>query len=368
MITQHGETGDIIALTPTTAPMPMPLRTDGANTAFVGLSPDGQVYAANAKPDGFGPRSGGGTDPVGMLYETDTGNAIAGSGLPETAMMTTFSPDAKHLVFNDYALDKGHGLALMDYDTNARKAGNYRKVVTIAEKLPGWPFLLPDNNAIVFALGTASDFAGGNVGIKPIAGVPPGPWNTFLSPAKGPYSNLFIVSATGGAPIMLARAMGYASEQDAASGKSALRFGAEEQDQNYYPTVSPVAAGGYFWVFFDSYRHYGNLGLHRQLWGTAISVSATGEYTSDPSHPAFYLTGQEQGTGNHRAFAALDACRADGAACKTGIDCCGGFCTDGICEQPDRCANTDEACETSDDCCNQFNICIGGFCGEVVPE
>jgi hypothetical protein len=120
LITQHGETGDIIALTPTTAPMPKPLRADGANTAFAGLSPDGQVYATNAKPDGFGPRSGGGTDPIGMLYETDTGDAIADSGLPETAIMTTFSPDAKHLVFNDYALDKGHGIALIDVDPIVR--------------------------------------------------------------------------------------------------------------------------------------------------------------------------------------------------------------------------------------------------------
>ena len=46
----------------------------------------------------------------------------------------------------------------------------------------------------------------------------------------------------------------------------------------------------------------------------------------DRSHPAFYLPGQEFGAGNHRAFAALDACVQDGNDCLTGIDCCGGFC------------------------------------------
>jgi len=76
--------------------------------------------------------------------------------------------------------------------------------------------------------------------------------------------------------------------------------------------VSPVAAGGYFWVFFDSLRHYGNLGLQRQLWGAAVEISATGDYTVDRSAPAFYLPGQELGTGNHRAFAALDPCKMDG--------------------------------------------------------
>ena len=91
--------------------------------------------------------------------------------------------------------------------------------------------------------------------------------------------------------------------------------------------MSPVAAGGYFWVFFDAVRHYGNLGLQRQLWGAAIEIAADGNYTIDLSHPAFYLPGQEFGTGNHRAFAALDPCKKDGNSCTSGIDCCGGFCS-----------------------------------------
>lgn len=361
--------GDIYAMTPMTAPQPAPARTQAQYTSFVGLSPDGQVYAVNGKPNGFGPRMDGEAPPHAMLVETDTGTPIDQSGLPEGATMTTFSGDGRHLVLNDHALSQGHGLAVMDYDPVARVASNYRELVTTTDnKYPGWPFLLPDNNAAVFALGTSTDFSGGNVGIKPIAGVPPGPWNTFLSPPKGPYSNLYVVSVSGGTPIMLARAMGYANEQDAARGQSYLLHGAEELDQNYYPTVSPVAAGGYFWVFFDSYRHYGNLGLQRQLWGAAITVSANGQYTTDPSHPAFYLTGQELGTGNHRAFTALDPCRDNGAACSTGIDCCGGFCSAGVCEMQDRCARTDEVCATSADCCDASNICINGFCGFVVPD
>jgi hypothetical protein len=35
-----------------------------------------------------------------------------------------------------------------------------------------------------------------------------------------------------------------------------------------------VAAGGYFWLFFDAMRHYGSLGLQRQLWGVAIDIQA----------------------------------------------------------------------------------------------
>jgi hypothetical protein len=174
---------------------------------------------------------------------------------------------------------------------------------------------------------------------------------------------------------LLAKAMGFATPQDATSNDSYLPFGAaEETHHNYYPTVSPVAAGGYFWVFFDSYRHYGNLGLQRQLWGAAVDVSAEGKYTSDPSHPAFYLTGQEFGTGNHRAFTALDPCRKDGDACATGIDCCGGFCTNGKCGVPPppppgddpRCAKTDENCAGGTACCEETDHCIAGHCGTII--
>jgi hypothetical protein len=119
-------------------------------------------------------------------------------------------------------------------------------------------------------------------------------------------------------------------------------------------------------VFFDSMRHYGNLGLTRQLWGAAVTVAADGNYAADPSHPAFYLSGQEFGTANHRAFAALDPCRQDGTSCETGVDCCSGFCTDGVCGPPQQCANIDEACKTTDDCCTVGDECIGGFCGVVI--
>ena len=50
----------------------------------------------------------------------------------------------------------------------------------------------------------------------------------------------------------------------------------------------------------------GNAGLVRQIWGAAIDVSSDGQYSADPSHPAFYLPGQEPQTGNFRPVAALD--------------------------------------------------------------
>ncbi|HTU60546.1 MAG TPA: hypothetical protein VMF89_18975, partial [Polyangiales bacterium] len=159
-----------------------------------------------------------------------------------------------------------------------------------------------------------------------------------------------------------------------------LPFGDEDLHHTFYPTVSPVGAGGYFWVFFDSVRHYGSTGLQRQLWGAAIDISADGTYTRDPSHPAFYLSGQEFGTGNHRAFAALDPCRKDGDKCTSGIDCCGGYCyldgqpelaePVGTCspkKDENVCSRPDERCSIASDCCGSdppLN-CIAGFCAVV---
>ena len=162
--------------------------------------------------------------------------------------------------------------------------------------------------------------------------------------------------------------MGFASVADATANKTYLPFGAAELHQHYYPTVSPVAAGGFFWIFFDSVRHYGNQGLMRQLWGAALKISPDGKYASDPSNPAFYLPGQEFGTANHRAFTALDPCRTDGASCQSGVDCCGGFCTDGKCgpKKEPRCSRLDEACKTAADCCDPKHYCINGFCAQIV--
>jgi hypothetical protein len=178
--------------------------------------------------------------------------------------------------------------------------------------------------------------------------------------------------------------MGFATPADVASGTTYLPFGAEELHGTYFPTVSPVAAGGYFWVFFDSIRHYGNLGLQRQLWGAAIDIHPDGSYTTDPSHPAFYLPGQEYGSGNHRAFAALDPCKRDGDSCTSGIDCCGGTCSFpethdefsdpvGTCAPPpmNTCRKRDEVCASSADCCppekagDARDTCVNGFCAYI---
>jgi hypothetical protein len=280
-------------------------------------------------------------------------------------MTPSFSADGTFLAFTDYAVDMGRGIAMMAFDGMARKASAYKKIFEAdTGNYAAWPFILPDDHGIVCAVGPNADFSGAGVGLNGGA-----PLN-----ALAPVSDLFLLDVATGTSTLLARAMGFNTVQDAANNATYLPFGAtEETHHNYYPTVSPVAAGGYFWVFFDSYRHYGNLGVQRQLYGAAVDVSANGTYTTDPSHPAFYLTGQELGTGNHRAFTALDPCRKDGDSCTTGIDCCNGFCTNGKCGPPPpppdggpRCAGTDESCSAGVACCDPRDECIAGHCGTLI--
>jgi hypothetical protein len=60
-------------------------------------------------------------------------------------------------------------------------------------------------------------------------------------------------------------------------------------------------------VCFDSIRHYGARGLRRAIWCSALDGPGATAPPGDPSHPAFYLPGQEDTTENFRPMAAADA-------------------------------------------------------------
>jgi hypothetical protein len=162
---------------------------------------------------------------------------------------------------------------------------------------------------------------------------------------------------------------------------------------NYEPTVLPVVAGGYAWVVFTSRRLYGNQltatpwqsrpdlydttslpqATVKKLWIAAVDLGAPPG--TDPSHPAFYLPAQEILAGNSRGFWVLDPCKADGATCTSGDQCCNGFCEPGsggalICTNAPpmgTCANLQEKCATAANCCDPGAQCIDGFCAVITP-
>jgi hypothetical protein len=356
-------------------PMGMPV---GPRTSFGALYPDGSKYLSTSVAMEVARAAlaqGLGAPADATLYDTTTGQVVPDTAVPPGALMPMFAPDGTKLVFNDFAIDMGHGLAVMDYDVKANKASNYKMLTHEADPKsatrPGWPFFLPDGKAVLFVRTDGADFSGGGAGI---AGITIG----------APNSEMYIADLATGTLTILGQAMGYKQPADAANNTTYLPFGADDLHHSYFPTVSPVAAGGYFWIFFDAVRHYGNLGIQRQLWGAAVDIQSNGSYKLDPSHPAFYLPGQEFGTGNHRAFAALDPCKKDGDTCTTGIDCCGGTCyfpaapaelvePVGSCSPPppNVCAKRDDRCTSNADCCPPAGAeaptsCIAGFCAVIL--
>lgn len=351
---------------------PPPLIDTLRRAGFAALYPDGSVYVTTGRLQ-IGPIASGLGQPVGnvpgtfgpepsKLYDTNTGAEIAGSGIAEYAYMPQFSVDGTQIVFNQMDMSgaaAGHTLAVMDFDRGGNTFSNPRTIFTDPTQFPGWPFFLPDvvtmqdeNNVrrgkrVVFALGQFPDFATQE---QPVG----------LSPH---VSDLWWADLDSGMAAPLTRANGT---------PETLPYGERDAHKNYIPTVSPVAAGGYFWVFFTSKRNYGNLFVAdppevraeaKKIWVAAIDIDAAPG--SDPSHPAFFLPGQELESGNIRAFAALEPCRENGNACETGIDCCCGFCIEGQCGCREGCAMIDERCETKADCCDEAASCIGGFCGFV---
>jgi hypothetical protein len=152
---------------------------------------------------------------------------------------------------------------------------------------------------------------------------------------------------------------------------------ASSDNESFNPVFAPLRAGGYFWLVFISRRDYGNrlVGANRQqLWITAIADPPS---AADPSHPPFYVRGQESCGKSENAYYALDPCKEIGAGCTSGVDCCNGQCVKneqgqyvcGVPPEPGGCSQDGNACSTSADCCNApSSKCVDGFCQAPIPQ
>jgi hypothetical protein len=184
--------------------------------------------------------------------------------------------------------------------------------------------------------------------------------------SRGAQSSIWLTSPDGLTQVPL----------DAANGAGALS--GEQLAASYEPTFNPVSVGGYFWLVIVSERVYGNTltdtnpgTRHKQLWVSAVDANPSAG--ADPSHPAFWLPGQELNNQNMRGEWALSPCKQIGESCQAGFDCCDGFCHEDesgapVCsDQPGGCSSIGEACTTAADCCDPEAVCTGGFCAEKPP-
>jgi hypothetical protein len=166
-------------------------------------------------------------------------------------------------------------------------------------------------------------------------------------------------------------------------GASTTASNVNDYQLNYLPAFSPASTGNYYWVVFTSRRMYGNIATDdpwdaepgyscnsgipptKKLWIAAIDKNWS--YPNDPSHPAFYLPGQELKAGNSDGFWVNAACGNVGAACSINDDCCGGVgaspttrcdAVTSTCQSITACKTSGQSCASSGDCCSGL-VCGG---------
>lgn len=354
---------------------------DGRVFSLGALTPDGtRLMASGIAPTPPTPRGMSGSF-ASLFFDTKTGKNIPTptfSSQVTYALTPAFSPDGAHLAFNNRDLSEGHTLSVLDYDGGV-EFSKLRTVVSDPSHVVAWPSFLPDSGGIVFHEGDSFDTA---------------------KYQGGPlYADLRLASLDKNvAPNTLAQLNGHDQ-----NGVYYLPYGADEEAHlDYEPSVLPVPVGGYYWVLFTSRRAYGNTiapggtvprgndkwgkpqgnevespSPRKKIWLAPIDLDYEGKL--DPSHPAIYLPGQELESGNMRAFAAFEPCRANGGTCESAAECCDGFCRQTSrdengpvleCVPPPKnvCSNEDEACAPATDCCNTHDLCINKRCASPNPE
>jgi hypothetical protein len=332
----------------------------GANSA---LYPDGSWVVFGGRSDLVDGEPVPGSKYL-SLAPTATGEVVADSGLddmvPEMAnlgfMMPAFSPDGSKL-----ALVEAGG----DLDDNVLPTPSNRIVYVEFDAKEGK--FVPALNEVA----RADAFASGNAGLGYPSFTPDSEWVAFHTGefSTGCHDGCIDASPDGGELWMANTAGDQLIRLDRLNDPPL----AADQYTNREPTFNPEKRGGYSWVVFTSMRNWGNeltgavTNGKRRLWVAAIDAELG---TVDPSHPAFYVEGQED-TPNMRGFWALAACiptpapDADGGECTAGFECCSGFCVEGVCTDPTEvaCVGSGEACSNAGDCCNsaQFD-CIDDTC------
>ncbi|HVY28433.1 MAG TPA: dickkopf-related protein [Polyangiaceae bacterium] len=357
-------------------------QDEGRVYPFGGLTPDGALVLTSGVPASGAKMRGMSGELFTRLVNTSNGQTVAAPSFTvKVAMTPNFAPDASRVAFNNHdASAAGHVLSVVSFDgtQDPPEFGAVTNLVSDPTHVVAWPSFLPDAAGVLFHAGDSFD--------------------TAKSGGGALYADVQLVNVETKAVSKLNKLNGYDDE-----GQLYLPGGAaQEAHLNYEPSVLPVPVGGYYWVLFTSRRTYGNSiapggtvprgddiwGIpqppekespspRKKIWVAAIDLEHGG--AADPSHPAFYLPGQELESGNMRAFAALEPCRKNGKACESGAECCGGFCretsrdADGVpvltCSPPpeNACSNSDEACEDASDCCQAKALCINKRCAAPPP-
>lgn len=322
----------------------LPLSTQRRSWQFPALTPDGSLLVKHATAEG--------------LFDAASGAGVAAPGLESKPhFWPAFGPDGKTFFNVDLTTGSTSDLHVMDFDEATHTFSNDRVVAAagadVNTSLIANPAGSPDGKWVVYARGNSWDSRG----------TCPCDANGVCTCTYANRGTLGFAPTTPGPEAILAAAGGVGTK---------LAAGDRDLKWDFEPTMAPVSAGGYLWVAFTSRRTYGNLltgarDVTKQIWITAIDENPVAG--KDPSHPAFWLPGQETNTLNMRAFWVRDPCKANGTTCAASGECCGGTCeaaagsTTATCKSA-TCAATGEHCEESADCCDVAKgvSCVDHLC------
>jgi hypothetical protein len=351
----------------------------GGNLA---LTPDGKytVFGSRAKTN-TGPIQAG--SKYLTLADTKTGTVVANSGLDAIPVsgtngmqMPAFSPDGKKLAviegaasdLRDNIIPASVDIMVLDFNQGTLTFSPTVKRLPTATFAPyaatglGYPSFTPDSSYVAYHVGNHA--------------------TGCFTDAFGVCDDnvrhrgaLWFQSTNGTAtPVRLANADDPPDVID--------------RELSVEPTFNPIVRGGYSWVVFTSMRDWGNKltgtanNGKRRLWVAAIDGTPG---ATDPSHPGFYLEGQED-TPNMRGFWTLASCTAtppagsgnpdggvSGGSCQAGFECCSGFCDRGVCVDVSTvaCQPIGGKCVTDVDCCNGASgsvRCAAGVCTTTIPK
>jgi hypothetical protein len=242
-------------------------------------------------------------------------------------------------------------LDVFDFDQSTLTFGNRRSIVNGGALAIAFPSFSPDSKWVFYQKG---DYSRAKYGA---AGNLTGHNELYVTDVAGQVGEIHLAAASG------------------------ANLEPRNQQRSYQPTVNPISVGGYTWVVFFSPRDYGNrmqsktdatVENRKQLWVAAIDNDP--QPGKDPSHPAFWLPGQDLTTINMNGYWALEPCHQTGTSCDEGFECCTGFCqaddngSFSCVPPPGGCSKIGDKCSADGDCCNAPAArCVGGFCAPGQP-
>jgi hypothetical protein len=368
---------DSTAQIPNTVPVFSDNAEDGKCRGCHTLSPDGGklAYSFNAK----------GAGNLGMAWANEPEPEILADGSNVLAETMTYGPSGNQMViatrYKMWLADVTPGLNDGAYNmgdiTNVAASGNTERAAT-----PAWS---PDGSALAYSLSFfGPQLTPGGVGSELMLRywddenwvfVNPSvllPTDTFKErpyhdyPTWSPDSKWIVARSTASwaTSIPIQGASGL-SLVDVKTGAFQELLTAAPAGEEHYgrPAFSPFMEGGYYWLVFYSDRPYGTVkkGSEKQLWVTAIDLDATSD--DDPSHPAFWLPGQDASTVNLSGYWAQPYCQPPGDQCVEDEDCCiGSLCNVPEGEAKGTCEDT--GCDLPGEYCDwkSSNCCDGYVC------